>query len=103
MTSTVRNVSLVAEQAGVDHIYLVVGDTKFRLPPADFTALGFRGDKVRLVPPGTLSRFAEKRLSAGPTTRPSEVFFDCGKDGAGRSEAGSTTVRTPTRWCSGRC
>jgi len=83
MTRTVRNVSLVAEQSGMDHIYLVVGETKFRLPPADFTALGFRGDRVRLVATGTLSRFAEKRLSAGPSIRPSEIFFDCGEDGWG--------------------
>jgi hypothetical protein len=83
MTSTVPNVSLAAEQAGVDHIYLVVGDTKFRLPPVDFTALGFRGDRVRLVAAGTLARFVEKRLGAGPSVRPSEVFFDCGEDGWG--------------------
>lgn len=83
MTSTVPNVSLAAEQPGPDHVFLVVGDTKFPLPPADFTALGFRGDRVRTVSTGTLSRFVEKPLAATPSTRPSEVFFDCGEDGGG--------------------
>jgi hypothetical protein len=83
MTSTVPSISLVAEQSGVDHIYLVVGDSRFHLPAADFTALGFRGDRVRVVAPGTLTSFAERPLSAPAATRASQVFFDCGEDGAG--------------------
>ena len=83
MPSTVPNVSLVAEAPGPDQASLVVGDTRFPLSAAEFARLGFRGDRVRLVPPGTLARFTAKPIAAGPPTRPSEVFYDCGTDGSG--------------------
>jgi hypothetical protein len=78
---TVPNVSLAAEE-GTSTVYLVVGDSKFRVGPADFAALGFRGDRVITVAPETLAPFTEKPLAAQPPVRPSEVFFDCGEDGS---------------------
>src|SRR5690348_2962868 len=78
MKSTLQNVSLASEQPGTDQLYLVVGDSKFHIAPEEFFgSLGFKPDKVQLVAPGTLSRFTEKPLRAGPATRPSDVFFDC--------------------------
>jgi hypothetical protein len=73
---TMPNVSLVAEGTSQTP-YLVLGDSRFRLPPQDFTALGFRGDRVRVVEPGTLAAFIDKPIRAAPSVRPSEVFFDC--------------------------
>ena len=73
---TMPNVSLVAE-GNSQTPYLVLGDSRFQLPPQDFTALGFRGDRVRVVEPGTLAAFIDKPIRAAPSVRPSEVFFDC--------------------------
>jgi hypothetical protein len=78
---TVQNVSLAAEQ-GVSTPWLVVGDSRFSLSPQEFAALGLRGDRVRVVAPGTLDAFVPKPLRAAPSVRPSDVFFDCGQDGS---------------------
>jgi hypothetical protein len=78
MPSTLRNVSLASEQSGIQQLYLVVGDSKFHIPPEEFFgSLGFKPEKVQLVAPGTLSRFIDKPLRPAPATRPSDVFFDC--------------------------
>src|SRR3954462_10181668 len=78
MASTLRNVSLASEQPGIEQLYLVVGDSKFHIPPEEFFgSLGFRNEKVQLVAPGTLARFIDKPLRAGPATKPSDVFVDC--------------------------
>ncbi len=76
----IENVSLVKEQS-TPAVYLIVGHTKFWIgEPAEFNALGFDSSKVRVVDDGTLSSFTQKLLRATPATRPSDVFFDCGKD-----------------------
>lgn len=77
---TVPNVCL-AKEASNPAVYLVVGDTKFWIvDPAEFDALGFRWPKVLVVEDGVLEHLTERRLHAPPTTRPSDVFFDCGQD-----------------------
>jgi hypothetical protein len=47
---------------------------------AEFDALGFQWPMVHVVEDGALASFAESRLHAAPTIRPSDVFFDCGED-----------------------
>jgi hypothetical protein len=77
---TFPDVSLVRESSS-PAVHLVVGDTKFWIvDPAEFDALGFRWDKVRVVEDGTLAGLRESRLHAPPTARPSDKFFDCGDD-----------------------
>jgi PASTA domain len=76
----IRNASLVRESSS-PAIYLVVGNIKFWITsPAEFDALGFQWSKVRVVDDGALGHLTEHRLHAPPTTRPSDVFFDCGQD-----------------------
>jgi len=73
----IQNVSLVREQSS-PAVFLIVGDTKFWIvDTTEFATLGFDWAKVRIVADGSLSRFTEGRLHAPPTTRPSDVFFDC--------------------------
>ena len=77
---TFPDVSLVREPSS-PAVYLVVGDTKFWITdPAEFDALGFRWDRVRVVEDGSLASLKESRLHAPPVTRPSDVFVDCGQD-----------------------
>lgn len=76
---TVPSVSLVHERSSSQR-FLVVGDTKFPLFPDDFTRLGLRADKVYEAEDGTLSRYVERPLRAGPVVRPSDVFFGCPED-----------------------
>jgi hypothetical protein len=74
----IENVSLVRERSR-SAVYLIVGDMKFWIVSiAEFDALGFDWNKVRVVDDGALSGFTEQRLHAPPSTRPSDVFFDCG-------------------------
>src|SRR5829696_9530600 len=55
MTPTIENVSLVKEQSRPE-VYFVCSNTKFWIPnPAEFDAMGFRWDKVQIVPDGTLT------------------------------------------------
>lgn len=76
----IRNASLVRESSS-PAIYLVVGNIKFWITsPAEFDALGFQWSKVRVVDDGALGHLTEHRLHAPPTTRPSDVYFDCGQD-----------------------
>jgi hypothetical protein len=77
---TTPNVAL-AKEASRPEVYLVVGDTKFWITdPVEFADLGFMWSKVRTVPDGALAHLTQKSLRAGPATRPSDVFFDCGED-----------------------
>jgi hypothetical protein len=71
----------LAKEASSPEVYLVVGDTKFWITdPVEFADLGFMWAKVRVVPDGALAHLTQKSLSAGPATRPSDIFFDCGED-----------------------
>lgn len=77
ITKGIQNVSLVREVSS-SNIFLIVGDTKLLIDsPDEFQALGFNADKVRVVADGALNVFKQARLHAHPTTRPSDVFFDC--------------------------
>ena len=74
--TAVENVSLVREQSD-PRVYLVVGDTKFWITDtAEFAALGFRRERVRVVSDGSLSRFRETLLHAPPIVKASDVNFD---------------------------
>src|SRR5947209_10847432 len=76
----IENVSLVKEQSQ-PAVYLIIGDIKFWIfSVAEFDALGFDWNKVRVVDDGALSSFVEQRLHPAPAIRPSDVFFDCGQD-----------------------
>ena len=64
--TAIENVSLVRE-ASSPAIYLVAGDTKFWIvDTAEFAALGFRWDRVRVVSDGSLRRFRESLLMRLP-------------------------------------
>lgn len=76
----IENVSLVREKSR-PAVYLIVGDVKFWIfSTAEFDALGFDWNKVRVVDDGALNSFTEQRLHTPPAIRPSDVFFDCGQD-----------------------
>src|SRR5215208_792269 len=82
MTPTIENVSLVRE-VSKPQVYFVCSNTKFWIPnPAEFDAMGFRWDKVQIVPdgtltatiPGTLDPFPSKPfINPRTTVKPSDV------------------------------
>ena len=77
--TAVENVSLVRERSS-PAVYLVVGDAKFWIvDSAEFAALGFRAERVRVVNDGSLRRYRESRLHAPPTATPSAAYFNCPK------------------------
>ena len=77
VTKGIQNVSLVREVSS-SNIFLIVGDTKLLIDNSDeFQRLGFNADKVRMVADGVLNAFKQAPMHAPPTTRPSDVFFDC--------------------------
>jgi hypothetical protein len=78
--TTVPDVSLVREKSHAD-VFLVCGQMRLRVPTqADFTRLGLRPERVRVVPDSSLARYPVKPLAPPAPTRASDVFFDCGTD-----------------------
>ena len=75
MAAAIPNVALVKEQSR-PHVYFVCGGTKMWIPdPTDFAAVGFKWDKVRVVPDGTLAGFVDKPFVPPAATKASDVFF----------------------------
>jgi len=84
MTPTIENVSLVKEQSRPE-VYFVCSNTKFWIPStAEFDAMGFRWDKVQIVPDGTLTSRTPGTLDPFPSkpfvnprspVKPSDVHF----------------------------
>jgi hypothetical protein len=71
----IPNVCL-AKEASSPKVFLVCGGTKLWIPdPTDFEALGFRWDKVRTLPDGTLAGVVEKPLSPPAATKASDAFL----------------------------
>src|SRR5215213_5881830 len=84
MTPTIENVSLVKEQSRPE-VYFVCSNTKFWIPStAEFDAMGFRWDKVQIIPDGTLTSRTPGTLDPFPSkpfvnprspVKPSDVHF----------------------------
>jgi hypothetical protein len=73
--AAIPNVCL-AKETSSPKVFLVCGGTKLWIrDPADFEALGFKWDKVRTVPDGTLDDFFEKPLAPPVATKASDVFL----------------------------
>jgi hypothetical protein len=77
----IQNVSLVKEQSKPE-VYFICGGVKLWIPsPEEFNAVGFDWAKIQVVPDGALNAYRLQNFSAPfSTIKPSDVFFDCGKD-----------------------
>jgi hypothetical protein len=86
----------LAKEVSQPHVFFVCGGTTMWIRnAADFAALGFRWDKVRTVPDGTLEHFVERSLVPPGTLTASDVFL------ASSSDSGPHNVYAPP-WKAGK-